>query len=201
MGEETSTITYEALYNLVRNEKTNDAIQEIHPDTYKQIVKYLTTKIRIYKKAKKNGNDNEIERIKTQITSARKLIKDFYERRERKILQLAINKSRTKSDLVDDSALLEDEKMLFEEGTNILDKYRKNILLNLVNAKLPFGEEMDIGKEEDTTIMIRFIGPVPKFLGLNKEIYGPFEKGDVANLPKEISEVLIKRDRAEKMNI
>lgn len=137
MGE-TSVITYEQLYNLVRNEKINEELQKINPDTYSQIVYYLKTKIVIYKDAQINKLvPHEIEKIKSQINSARKLIKDFYERRERKIMALAINKSRTKFEKIDDSGLLQFEKEIFKKATELLIEYRTGVLLNLVNAKIP----------------------------------------------------------------
>ena len=48
---------------------------------------------------------------------------------------------------------------------------------------------------------IRFIKPVPKFLGTELEIYGPFEENDIASLPSRIAKVLIKKERAEEMNL
>jgi DNA replication initiation complex subunit (GINS family) len=200
MGEE-STITYQAIYDLVRKEKTNDALQKLEPETYSQLIKYLRVKLQIYKNAKaRKINPDELAKIKLQITSARKLIKELYERRERKILSMAINKSRTKSDIIDTSVLLPEEKLILEDTVKILDKYRKGILLNLVNAKLPFSKQDD--KQEpailpkDDNQLIRFTDKVPKFLGTNLEIYGPFKEGDMANLPKILANVLIKRGRA-----
>lgn len=197
MGEETSTITFESLYNMVRNEKINEAIQELNPKAYNQIVNYLKTKIQIYKDAKAKGESNT-EQLKTQIVSARKLIKELYERRERKILQLAINKSRTK--VADDSSLLKEEEKLFNEATEILNNYRKDILLNLVNSRLPYGiEEAPVKKEvEDATI--RFIKHVPKFLNTNMEVLGPFNEGDIAKLPKKIAKVIVDKEHADYMS-
>jgi len=211
MGE-TSTITFESLYNLVRNEKTNEEIQEINPETYKQLVDYLKNKIQIYKEAKAK-NLKDTEQIKTQIVSARKLIKEFYERRERKILHLAINKSRTKQ--ADDSRLLDREKPILNETTEILDKYRKDILLSLVNAKLPYEREEAVKTEETKpeqveeetpketisektveTVKLKFTGSLPKFLGKEMEVYGPFEPGDEITIDKDIANILIKNEKA-----
>jgi len=50
-----------------------------------------------------------------------------------------------------------------------------------------------------TTKLVRFLHPVPKFVGRELEVYGPFEREDIANLPKEIAEVLIIKGRAEEM--
>ncbi len=218
MGEESSTITFQSVYDMVRKEKTSEEIQQLNPEVFLQLTNYLKIKIQIYKNSKNRGlNPGELEKMKVQIVSARKLIKELYERRERKILQLAINKSRTKSDTIDDSNLLKEEKLLFNDTTEVLDKYRQDILLNLVNARLPFGKKEEpqiIGDKEENkeetntveesskieneeTMTIRFTRAVPKFLGLKEEIYGPFEPGDTVTINKEIANVIIKRGRGE----
>ena len=219
MGDEISSITFESLYDMVRKEKTTPELQKLHPDIYDQIIKYLKTKTESYMNAKDNPNFNsaELDKIKTQIINARKLVKEFYEKRESKLLHLAINKSRVKN--VDETALMKEEKLLFDEATKMVDRYRNGILLNLVNAKKPFSEhpiteqEKHIEKEEpkqeieqkpqekpDDLIKIRINSPIPKFVGTNLEIYGPFEDGDVTILPRELAEVIINRGRAEQIN-
>ena len=48
---------------------------------------------------------------------------------------------------------------------------------------------------------VRFIKSVPKFLGPELEIYGPFEENDIASLPSKIAKILVKKDRAEEMQL
>ena len=48
--------------------------------------------------------------------------------------------------------------------------------------------------------MIRFLSPVPKFLGKELETYGPFGEDDVANLPSEIAAILIAKGRVEEIH-
>ena len=205
--EEVSTITYESLYNLVRNEKTNGEIQNLNPEVYAQLVNYLKTKIQIYKDAKIKKL-KEVDKIKIQIVSARKLIKDFYELREKKILHLAINKSRTKQ--ADDTNLLEQEKVILSKITDILDIYRKDILLELVNARLPYSEdviekqqpkpieniEQPAVKEKIKIKKIKFNSELGKFLGKNLEVLGPFKEGDIVELDWEIADVIINKKLA-----
>jgi hypothetical protein len=45
--------------------------------------------------------------------------------------------------------------------------------------------------------LVRFLEVVPEFLNFEGEVEGPFEKGIVANLPKEIVEILEKDKRVE----
>jgi len=44
---------------------------------------------------------------------------------------------------------------------------------------------------------IKLKSPVPKFLGVDLEVYGPYEEGDVAELPPKNAEVLINQRVAE----
>ncbi len=219
MTGESSTITFEALYEIARNEKTKEEIMKVSPDIYSQIIGYLKNKTGIYKNAKNDPgfNPNELEKIKTQIINARKLIKEWYERRERKIIQLAINKSRVKT--VDESSLLEEERLFLNEITKILDRYREDILLSLINLKLPSVEKIEHeinnieegneGKREevnkqneqrDNKLKIKLLEDIPRFVGTNLEIYGPYTSGEEILLPNELAEVILKRGKAEKIN-
>ena len=48
-------------------------------------------------------------------------------------------------------------------------------------------------------MLVRFIHAVPKFVGSDLAIYGPFDENDVASLPKDVSEILINKKRAEEV--
>lgn len=216
-------ITYESLYEIVRNEKTNDALQKIPDKLIEQISEYLKTKILVYKEAKEK-NQADLEKIRTQVLSVRRLIKSFYELRERKIINLAIMKSRTKSLLEEENNLLDYEKKMLEHLKLKLDIYRNDVLLSLLNAKVPYTKQEDLieKQEKDTQehnkeqqkqesenkqenpkdkeielLMIRFLVNVPQFLGRQGEIYGPFSPGDIANLDKSIVKILIRKNVAE----
>jgi DNA replication initiation complex subunit (GINS family) len=241
MGEDNSTITFEAIYELVRKEKANEEIQKLNPQIYHQIIRYLKTKTEMYKSSKDQLTGMELEKLKTQIVNARKLIKELYERRERKILQAAVNKSRMNT--ADESNLMEGEKLILLETTQILDRYRHDILLNLINGKLPFNrgetaspekekpffepkedidedhslkheevpkklpdeKKIEIVEAEKTDsenkgqigkIKIKFTAHVPKFVGENLEILGPYQPGDVAEFSEIIAEIILNDNSA-----
>jgi len=50
-----------------------------------------------------------------------------------------------------------------------------------------------------TRKMIRFIHPVPRFVGKELEVYGPFDEDEVSNLPDYIADLLVKKGRAEEI--
>ncbi|MEK6614689.1 MAG: hypothetical protein AABZ32_01045, partial [Bacteroidota bacterium] len=58
-----------------------------------------------------------------------------------------------------------------------------------------------IPDDESLIISVRFIKPVPKFLGPELESYGPFEPEDIASLPSQIARILVGKGRAERIAI
>ncbi len=136
----------------------------------------------------------------------------MYEKRENKIIDLALNKSKTGSDIIDLSTLLPQERRLFDRLVKIFSENRESILTNLINGKQPTLKETledtseegigEIEKKEldkEETKMIRFIHPVPKFLGRKLEAHGPFEADEITSLPKDIADILIRKGRAEEI--
>ena len=120
--------------------------------------------------------------------------------------------------MIDLSTLLLQEKKLFDRLVKIYTENRESILTNIMNGKQPTlketledtseeggnefineSEELKELKEKEETKKIRFIHPVPKFLGRNLEKHGPFEADEIANLPKDISDILIRKGRAEEI--
>ena len=52
-------------------------------------------------------------------------------------------------------------------------------------------------EEESKNELVVFKKDVGEFLDLEGEKVGPFEKGQMANIPKEIAKILIEDDKAE----
>lgn len=239
-------ITYEVLFEALMLEKNRPDLQALGKDFFKALNTYINDKKKILEDKKGTLNIfSEAEKKKTskQLTNVMKIVKELYERREKKIIEMALTRSRTGSAIMDTSALLEEETVFFNETIDLLDKHRDKTF-SMIEArekgfeepKLPVKEyvgkkeEKEIGlkekeegkevKEEDkevkeeekdaekkenntknsnTTKVIRFIHAVPKFLGKQLEIYGPFEEEDISTLPSELADVLIRKGRAEQI--
>ena len=54
-------------------------------------------------------------------------------------------------------------------------------------------------EEASDTKLVRFINAVPKFVGDDLNIYGPYEEQDVANLSERVAKVLVDKNRAEEI--
>ena len=209
-------ITYETLFEMLRIEKNRDDLQELQPGFFEDVLAYLREKQQILDESRIKEDlfsSTEREKVATEMANIRRILRELYERREKKIINMALNKSRTRSNIIDTSKLLKEESGLFNRLVETLDKFRGGILLNMLDFRQPFIEEkeekhlqLQPRRQEEsadkgkTTKLVRFLQPVPKFLGKELEVYGPFEEEDMATLPAEIADILISRGRAEEMS-
>ena len=206
-------VSYETLFELLRREKERDELQKLHSSFFDDVASFIVEK--------KNSLDNDQTQLggfneqgKRELENLKRILSNLYEVREKKIVSMALDKSKTKSSIIDTSLFLKDESKLFDEIVMLLDRSREMILVNVSNGQLP--KELDVKEEakhsnqaeekkeseekENRTKMVRFVHSVPKFVGKELEEYGPFEEEDVASLPAEISNVLVKKGRAEELN-
>lgn len=214
MDEDKVVITYETIFELLRREKDREALQKLEKTFFQDILDYLKERKDILINQKSSlTNPEERKKNEKQFQNIKKLVSDFYDRREKKIISMALDKSRTKEDLADTSTLLEEEKNLFEKLVRLLNENRSNVLYRVLDLETTKKEEekeetetekkvKDIeeeDKKEKSALMVRFIHAVPKFIGKELEEYGPFEEEEITNLPEEIANVLIKKGRAEEI--
>lgn len=129
-------ITYETLFDLLRREKNREELQKLDKDFYDQVLAYLKEKKQaLTKKGDELFVSAEREKLKIQFQNIRRIVKELYERREKKIINMAVNRARTGSDVIDTSNLLPSEKAFFSEQVNLLIKYKDNVLDSIIHLK------------------------------------------------------------------
>ena len=201
-------ITYETLFEILKREKDALNLQKLEPNFFNEFINYLNEKKKPLEKDSTLFSYDEKKKIEKQIDNAKRIIKEIYERREKKILEIALIKSRTKSNVMDKSAFLENEKLFFNDTVNVLNSFRSSIIEKVLMGLEPseIGTKKDSepkkiveGKSGNNTKLVRFLYSVPKFVGKELEEYGPFEKEDAANLPLEIADLLIGKAKVEEI--
>ena len=203
-------ITYEKLYDILRKEKYAQELQKIDKEFFRSVVEYLKEKEAIAEsqKGKESIFSAEADSTIKQVSNIKKLIKELYEKREYKIIQLAMFASRI-ADKEIPPALLTEERPLFLDVVNILNVYRESIVQNVIEKRLPTpGEQpksikrdfLDDTKQSDTKV-VRFMHAVPKFVANDMNTYGPFDEEDTAILPNKAADVLIDKKRAEEIKL
>src|SRR3989344_5924867 len=222
-------ITYETLFELLKREKDTADLQKLELSFFDNFVEYLNEKKDMLNRDDTLFSYDEKKKVEKQIDNARRLIKEIYERREKKILNIALIKSRTKSHVIDISALLDNEKKFLGDIEKVLNAYRENIIYNVmdgkqlsqikhqdartesgthsvgkeakeeINAANDVNDVNNVEEETKSTKLVRFLYPVPKFVGTELEEYGPFAEGDIANLPVEIADLLVGKGKVEEI--
>lgn len=219
----TIKITLETLYDVLRNEKKREDLQKLEETFFLDVILYLQEKQALLKSIENKDNifaAGEKEKLEYELHSIKRILKDIYEKREKKIIDIALNKSKTGSEIIDISSLLREEKEFYERLLFLLDTYRQSILFKLFEGKLPgvtslgitikkpspvvsaheLREEIEESVNTNPMMKIRFIHPVPSFVWKDMKIYGPFDAGEDTEIYPEVAQLLIRKGRAMEIN-
>jgi DNA replication initiation complex subunit (GINS family) len=205
------TITYETLYELLRREKSREELQKLDSDFLQSVFRYLDDKNKILV-APQTGIFGAEEHRKTQnqLINVKTILTELYNRREKKIINAALDESRTGTMLLNKELLLAQEKVLYDELVNVLKGSRKEILLNTLALKAsesakPVEANDESPKDLKTEPIsqnskkLRFKQEVPKFMGTDLQVYGPFKPDQEAVLPSDVAKVIINKGKAEEI--
>ena len=179
-------ITYNDLYEAARKERYSDQLQPLSKNFITEIAEYLKEKKQLSLKEDDVFSDM-IVKTKKQLENAITLFRELMVRRRKKILNLVLIASETGISKQDFDNMLSFEKSLFEEfmkNIEISDKELSELLSERKMEKL---------KNE----LIMFKMDVGQFLDMDGEKIGPFEKGQIANISKDIAKILIDDGKAE----
>ncbi len=197
-------ITYESLYDVLRKEKNLDELQKIDENFFKDVTEYINTKKEILNSQESKESiftHSEAQKTKKQIEQIQIILKELWERREHKILQLALFSSRTNTETKNIN-LLDEEISLYSDIKNNLTLHREEMFKRLIEGKteeLVKPKALKTKEDNERLKLIRILQPIPKFVGEDLHIYGPFEANDIASLSGKIADLLIEKNKAEIM--
>lgn len=220
-------INYETLFDLLRREKNREELQSLDKDFYEQVLAYLKEKKdSLSKKDDELFASAEKEKLKIQFQNIRRIIKELYERREKKVINMAMSRARTGSDVIDTSNLLPSEKEYFDDQVRLFVQYKDKVLDRILNVKefdnrveeekankesevrADVKKEINAEEEKETTNTfvpsggtdkkkVLILDSMPKFMGLNNEVLGPYNEGEEVELDTQIADILVKGGKAE----
>jgi len=154
-SEKTITITYETLFEILRREKDRLELQKLDASFYEDVSSYIKDKNKILSSNEASFSDEEKLKTQKQLINIKKILKEIYERREKKIINLALDKCKANSNN-DTSVLLDEEKSMFESLVRLLGSYREGILDKVVKSEIPVKveakEEVKEFKTEEKTL-------------------------------------------------
>lgn len=137
MGEESLKMTYETLFELTRREKQRGELQELESSFFDDVKGYVAAKKAIIDE---QSHKQDLEsttrksRIIQQLDNIKNLLRELYERRERKIVNMAINRVKVSSTLAGENNLLPPEQEYYDALIKSFARFREKIYLDLLNA-------------------------------------------------------------------
>lgn len=132
MAENSQTITYEMLYEMLRAEKNSAKLQKLSPSFYQECNSYFNEKkSSLTKESTNRFAKKDFILIQKQIENVRNLLENLHSIRMKKIVLLAQDKTKIETILVDKTPMLEKEKELFDKVSKLLLTH-KNTTLNLI---------------------------------------------------------------------
>ncbi len=179
-------ITYNDIYEAARKERYSKQLQSLPKKFVYDIAIYLKEKQGVVFKGEDILSDTSIK-TKKQLENAIILFKELMLRRRKKILSLVLIATETGIEKRDFENMFDFEKNLFNELMKCIGFSDK-----IINKILNGSEE-----KENKNNMVVFTEAVGEFLGLDSEKMGPYDKGQIANIPKEIAKILVDDGKAE----
>jgi DNA replication initiation complex subunit (GINS family) len=179
-------ITYNDIYEAARKERYSEQLQALSKNFIEEIAEYLKDKKEMASKEDDVFSD-VIAKTKKQLENAVTLFNELMLRRRKKILSLVLIAAETGISKQDFENMLNFERGLFEEMMKCIDLTDKKIQ-EILNGKKPI---------QDKNELIVFRTDVEEFMDLEGVKLGPFEKGQMANISKNIAKILIDDGKAD----
>jgi len=179
-------ITYNDIYEAARKERYSKQLQKLSERFITDFSSYLKEKKDIATKEDDVFSD-VIVKTKKQLENAVTLFKELMLRRRKKILDLILIAAETGISKQDFDNMLKFEKDFFDDLMKCIDVSDKKLKESLNGKKT----------EEQKNELVCFLEGVEEFVGLDGEKSGPYEKGQIANLPREIVNILVDGKKCE----
>ncbi len=179
-------ITYNDIYEAGRKERYSENLQPIPKNFITEVANYMKEKKEVASKTDDLFSD-VIIKTKKQLENAITLFKELLLRRKKKILTLVLVAAETGISKQDFDNMLQFEKELFDGLMKNLESSDKK-LNQIINGVQELIEK---------NVMVSFLESVEEFLDMTGTSIGPFEKGQIANIPKEIAQILVSDGKCE----
>jgi len=180
--ENPNAISFDLIRRIQREEQRVPKLTKLPEGFYDAVRVYLHNK---------RETDNRKSGLETK--QVERLAEDIYNRRERKIFNIALIAARTR---IPPENLTEEETAFFDQVVYLVKDRRQRILDTLVTQ-----DTSGTGGSMENLGLVVFKEEVPAFVGADMRSYGPFKKGDIAKLPEENRIVLLQQNIVEEFTI
>lgn len=181
-------ITYNDIYEVSRKERYSEQLQKLPKNFIIDVSQYFKEKKEISSRNEDMFSDSSLK-SKKQLENAITLFKELMLRRRKKILNLVLIAAETGISKQDFESMLDFEKSLFDSIMGCI-----NISDKELNGSLNGSKENGV-----ENMLIMLLEPIGTFTDMDGEKLGPYEKGQIANIPKKIAELLVEDGKAKEV--
>jgi DNA replication factor GINS len=182
---------YDTLLDAWRKERHSADLQTLPEGFYDEMTGYvseLREQTRMLDKGSMRGRISEKER-----ENAERMLRELSHLRLRKIVDIELER-----EAIAGSALTREEKALQADLRGLLSGHEGR-LKSILMGRVP---EVEARPQQRTGLkVVRFLQAVPAIMGIDMKTYGPFEPEEVASIPAENAENLIRRGIAKEVEI
>ncbi len=195
---------YGELYEAWRREIENPEIQPLSANFYVRVSEYM-------QKIKDNLKPLDPKSLRATLVlqeqrNVNRIVKEMLTIRYRKLLR-AISKGKLSSDL-----LTAEEAKICEGFFPFTEAYQaliRNLLggqaleskLQGIENSTAVMEKTDVQQPVHKRVAVRFLKPIPAIIGSDMQTYGPFTTEDVASVPVENANILVKQGLAQLIEV
>lgn len=180
---------YSSLYEVWEREVKSHELQRLPPDFYIMVADYL-------RRLREEGRMLDRKTVKAsllkrELVNVKRMVNEIILTRYRKAVKLLAKGEKIPSDI-----LAAEEAKIYGEGIPFADAVQ-NFIQSVLRGFLPKTEVANVRRR----VVLRFLADVPAIIGADLKTYGPFKVEDVASLPIENANILVKQGLAEKVEL
>ena len=191
---------YKRLYKAWENEKKREELQNI-PDDLLHEMKNYTNQLN---KTPANTETLSGALTQTERKYANQMLKELTEIRLDKIIKSEINGLP-----INAQAMTPEEQQLHSNMRQLITGYRQDMdqaqqqhqqrPTPTPPKREPTPQPPKITEEDTELVLIRFLQSLPAIMGIDMKAYGPFQPEELATIPRQNAENLIKRGIAKRV--
>jgi DNA replication initiation complex subunit (GINS family) len=178
-------LSYNDLYEILRKEKYSEQLQPLPKSFLEQFSTYMKETRKKFSDISVGDFDDQVLREKKQYENAMTIFKELMLRRKRKILNLVFVAAETGIMKRDFNDMLLFERSLFERLVMSVEDADKSMSESINGKPLETKNRMIIVKED-----------IEKFVDMQGEVIGPFNKGNLVNIDTKVAEILVDDGKA-----
>ena len=176
-------MSYKELYNAWKREKEGNVLQQLDKNFYAELSQY----IKIQKEELQTLDEKTLRGrlVIEENKNVHQLLASLIQCRYQKIFRIVSEGKQLSPEL-----LTSDEEIMYSGIVSTKNEMEK-ILNDVLRGHAPQAIEAKVVRRPKR-ILVRFLQAIPAIIGPDMSTYGPFKVEDIAHLPVENAEILIK---------